>query len=46
MTDINPDTYAKNCVHTIKLIKRDNKSVLWIKMRDIQDKWVLKTFLI
>ena len=28
MIDINADTYAKNCVHTINVIKKDNKSVL------------------
>ena len=37
MIDINPNTYAKNCVHTIEVIKKDNKSVLWINMHDIQD---------
>ena len=37
MIDINAKTYAENCVHTIKVIKKDNKSVLWIKMYDIQD---------
>ena len=30
------ETFAKNCVHTIKVNKTDNKSVLWIKMIDIQ----------
>ena len=37
MFDINTDTYAENCVHTINVIKKDNKSTLWIKMHDIQD---------
>ena len=35
---INTNTYAKNCVHTIKVISKGNKSVLWIKMHNIQDK--------
>ena len=26
------------CVHTIKLIKKNNRSGLWTKMHDIQDK--------
>ena len=42
MVDISVDTYAENCVHTMKVIKRDNKSTLWIKMRDIQDKLGVK----
>ena len=32
------DTYAENYVHTLKVDKKDNKSVLWIKMHDIQGK--------
>ena len=35
---INTNTYAKNCVHTIKVISKGIKSVLWIKMHNIQDK--------
>ena len=36
MIDINANTYAENCVDTIKLIKKDNKLVftdkcLWYK---------------
>ena len=38
MIDINAKTCAENCVHTINVTKRDNKSILWIKMHDIQDK--------
>ena len=37
MFKIGAETYAKNCVHTIK-VKTDNKWVLWIKMIDIQKK--------
>ena len=36
------ETFAKNCVHTIKVNKTDNKSVLWIKMIDIQKKLDVK----
>ena len=36
MFKIGAETFAKNCVHTIKVNKTDNKSMLWIKMNDIQ----------
>ena len=36
MLVINANTHAENCVHTIEVIKKDNKSVLWIKMHNIQ----------
>ena len=36
------EIFAKNYVHTIKLNKKDNKSVLWIKMTDIQKKLDVK----
>ena len=42
MFEITPETFAKNCVHTIKVNKTDNKSVLWIKMIDIQKKLDVK----
>ena len=42
MFEITPKTFAKNCVHTIKVNKTDNKSVLWIKMIDIQKKLDVK----
>ena len=35
----NAETYLKNCIHTIILIKKDYKSVLWIKMYDLQVKF-------
>ena len=35
-------TFAKNCVHTIKVNKTDNKSVLWIKTIDIPKKLDVK----
>ena len=38
MFKVTAETFAKNCVHTIKVNKTDNKSVLWIKMIDIQKK--------
>ena len=42
MFKITAETFAKNCVHTIKVNKKDNKSVLWIKMIDIQKKLDVK----
>ena len=36
------ETYAENCIHTITVHKKHNKSVLWVKMCDIQDKLVVK----
>ena len=38
MLEINANAYVETCIHTINAIKKDNKSVLWIKIRDIQDK--------
>ena len=38
----NAEKIAKNCVHTIKVTKTDNKSVVWIKMIDIQKKLDVK----
>ena len=35
-------THLLNCVHTIKVNKTDNKSVLWIKMIDIRKKLDVK----
>ena len=37
MIDINSNKYAENCVHTIEVIRKDNKSGLWIKIHDVQD---------
>ena len=33
---VTAETFAKNCVHAMKVNKTDKKSVLWIKMIDIQ----------
>ena len=45
MFKVTTETLAKNCVHTIKANETDNKSVLWIKMIDIQKKLDVKTFM-
>ena len=36
MFNVTVERFAKNSVHTIKVNKADNKSVLWITMIDIQ----------
>ena len=36
MFKVTAETFGKNCVHTIKVNKTDNKSLFWIKMIDIQ----------
>ena len=36
MFKVTAQTFAKNCLHTIKVNKTDKKSVLWIKMIDIR----------
>ena len=36
------ETFDKNCVHTIKVNKAINKSVLWMKMIDIKKKLNVK----
>ena len=42
MFKISAETFAKNCVHATKVNETDNKSVLWIKMIDIQKKLAIK----
>ena len=44
--NISVDTYAKTCIHTIEVIIKNNKSVLWVIisfMRDIKDKLCVKS---
>ena len=36
MFDISVETFAKNYVYTIEVNEKDNKSVLWIRMINIQ----------
>ena len=42
MIKISVDTYAKNSINTIKVHKKDSKTVLWIKMHDMQEKLSVK----
>ena len=39
---VTAETFDKNCVHTIKVNKAVNKSVLWVKMIDIKKKLNVK----
>ena len=38
MVDINAETFAENCIHTIKQLKKGKKPVLSIKIRGIREK--------
>ena len=42
MFKVTAETSAKNCVHTIKVNKTDNKSVLWMKTIDKRKKLDVK----
>ena len=42
MFKVTAETFGKNSVQTIKVTITDNKSVLWIKMIDIQKKLDVK----
>ena len=42
MFKVTAETFAKNCVYTIKVNKTDNKSMLWIKMIEKRKKLDVK----
>ena len=42
MFKISVETYDESCVHVTAVHKKDNKTVLWIKIHDIQVKLVVK----
>ena len=44
MFKVTAEIFAKNCVHTIKVTKTDNKSALWVNMTDIQETLDVKNF--
>ena len=44
MLKVTAEIFAKNCVHTIKVTKTDNKSTLWVNLTDIQDTLDVKDF--
>ena len=43
MHKVTAETFDKNCVHTIKVNKPENKLVLWIKMIGIKKKLNVKS---
>ena len=44
MFKVTAEIFAKNCVHTIKVTKTDNKSALWVNMTGIQETLDVKNF--
>ena len=38
MVDISAEKFAKNCIHTIKQLKKGKEPVLWIRIKDIGKK--------
>ena len=36
MVDISGETFAKNCIHRIKQLKKGKQPVLWIRIKDIE----------
>ena len=42
MVNISAETFAKNCVHTIRQLKRGKEPVLWIRTKDIGRKLDVK----
>ena len=42
MVDISAETFAKNCIHTIKQLKKGKEPVLWIRIKVIGEKLDVK----
>ena len=38
MVNISAETFAKNCIHTIKQLRKGKEPVLWIRIKDIGEK--------
>ena len=38
MVDISAETFAKNCIQTIKQLKKGKEPNLWIRIKDIVEK--------
>ena len=45
MVDISSETFAKNCIHTIKQLKKGKEPILWIRIKDIGEKLDVKNIL-
>ena len=35
MVNISAETFNKNCIYTIKQLKKSKESILWIRIKDI-----------
>ena len=42
MLKVIAETFTKTCVHTIKVNKTDNKSMLWIKSEEKRKIWFIR----
>ena len=42
MVEISAETFAKNCIHTTKQLKKGKEPVLWIRIKDIGEKLDVK----
>ena len=42
MVSITADTFAENCIYTIKQKKKDNTIILWIRIKDLNEKLDIK----
>ena len=42
MVDISAETFAKNCIHTMKQLRKGKESVLWLRIKDIEEKLDVK----
>ena len=42
MVDISADTFAKNCIHIIKQLRKGKEPVLWIRIKDVREKLDVK----
>ena len=46
MVNISAKTFTKNCIHTIKQLRKGKEPILWIRVKDIGIKLDAKTSLI
>ena len=42
MVNVSAETFAKNCIHTIKQLRKGKERVLWIRIKDIGEKLDVK----
>ena len=43
MVNISAETFAKNCIHTIKQLRKGKEPVLWIRIKDMGEKLDVKS---